>query len=349
MDVKKSTCSSLWREVSACWSKLSNGVQWSIGNGRKARFWLDCWVAEGIFLQEVANDFIPQDWLHQTVDFFVTPSGDWNWSMFSYLIPEQYILLINAILPPHQSYDSDSVLWGSSPDGSFTLKSAYALIRKDFASDNATVWRSVWRWFGPFRVNSFLWLIIHGRLLTNVERCRRHLSSSSACQLCSYCDETTLHVLRDCPFTALVWNRVFQLSGKNYSAPDSLVIRDWIFPNLVDDTAVLDGVYWCSIFGLTCWALWKRRNFFVFRAKEQSAEEVVQHIFAWTKNHFIAVNSTAVAPSRPARSFTQVSWVSPRPSWITINTDGAYKSASCSASAGGLLQDSNAVDSRFLT
>ncbi|KAF2306075.1 hypothetical protein GH714_011176 [Hevea brasiliensis] len=54
---------------------------------------------------------------------------------------------------------------------------------------------------------------------------------------------------------------------KYNSAPDSLVIRDWIFPNLVDDNAVLDGVSWCSIFGLTCWASWKRRNFFVFREK----------------------------------------------------------------------------------
>ncbi|KAJ9178692.1 hypothetical protein P3X46_010556 [Hevea brasiliensis] len=42
-------------------------------------------------------------------------------------------------------------------------------------------------------------------ILTNVERVRRHLSTSSSCEVCLIGEEDVLHVLRDCPFTRQLW------------------------------------------------------------------------------------------------------------------------------------------------
>ncbi|CAN1308034.1 Putative ribonuclease H protein At1g65750 [Linum perenne] len=63
-------------------------------------------------------------------------------------------------------------------------------------------WDKVWKWEGPYRIKSFLWLAVHGRLLTNSERVRRHLATSAACPRCGAASESVAHALRDCPLAA---------------------------------------------------------------------------------------------------------------------------------------------------
>lgn len=54
-------------------------------------------------------------------------------------------------------------------------------------------WKLIWKWDGPQRIRSFLWLTHKGRLLTNSQRHRRHLASSPTCSLCNTQAETILH------------------------------------------------------------------------------------------------------------------------------------------------------------
>ncbi|XP_037494537.1 uncharacterized protein LOC105631124, partial [Jatropha curcas] len=58
----------------------------------------------------------------------------------------------------------------------------------------------------PVRV--FLWILSDDRLLTNLERRRRHLSTSSLCALCSITEESSLHAVRDCLHAAGIWHCV---------------------------------------------------------------------------------------------------------------------------------------------
>ncbi|KAF2318593.1 hypothetical protein GH714_009221 [Hevea brasiliensis] len=63
----------LWVQV--IWSKYKNGVCWSLGNGKLARFWLDAWLPDGIILQRIAIQPIPEDLLNETIASYVTTVG----------------------------------------------------------------------------------------------------------------------------------------------------------------------------------------------------------------------------------------------------------------------------------
>ncbi|KAF2291039.1 hypothetical protein GH714_019273 [Hevea brasiliensis] len=68
-------CSNLWRNIVWIWSSFQNGVCWSLGNGKLARFWLDAWLPDGIILQRIAIQPIPEDLLNETIASYVTAVG----------------------------------------------------------------------------------------------------------------------------------------------------------------------------------------------------------------------------------------------------------------------------------
>lgn len=51
-----------------------------------------------------------------------------------------------------------------------------------------------------------MWLSMHNKLLTNGERARCHLSSTTICELYSSGLEIIFHALPDCVSTKAVWN-----------------------------------------------------------------------------------------------------------------------------------------------
>ncbi|CAN1801232.1 Putative ribonuclease H protein At1g65750, partial [Linum perenne] len=61
------------------------------------------------------------------------------------------------------------------------------------------------------------WLASHDRLLTNVERGRRHLTNQVVCPRCSVQAENLQHIFLDCPFALQVWNNVLPSAIQNRS------------------------------------------------------------------------------------------------------------------------------------
>lgn len=63
----------------------------------------------------------------------------------------------------------------------------------------------VWKIKVQQRVKVFLWVMAHGKLLTNLERWRRKMASCSLCERCSRAEEGVLHTIRDCKPAKEVW------------------------------------------------------------------------------------------------------------------------------------------------
>ncbi|CAN1842174.1 Putative ribonuclease H protein At1g65750 [Linum perenne] len=99
-------------------------------------------------------------------------------------------------------------MWGPDLRGKFTLKTAYKILASTGHHIEQDIWKTVWLWEGPSRVRHFLWLVAHDRVLTNAERCRRHMVAVGDCQRCRGCTEDTLHVVRDCQVAREVWLRL---------------------------------------------------------------------------------------------------------------------------------------------
>ncbi|KAL4361411.1 hypothetical protein GQ457_04G027310 [Hibiscus cannabinus] len=133
-----------------------------------------------------------------TVCDMVDNCGNWDWARLSPLLPQAVLDKVSAIQPPSAALGQDLPGWRWEHNHCFFTRSAYSALDIDVYSTRNFNWRLVWFIQLPQRIRVFLWLAVHDRLLTNVERKRCHLVYSDVCNLCHGRSETLLHVLRDC-------------------------------------------------------------------------------------------------------------------------------------------------------
>ncbi|KAK9028130.1 hypothetical protein V6N11_067944 [Hibiscus sabdariffa] len=67
------------------------------------------------------------------------------------------------------------------------------------------VWSVIAKLRGLPKIQTFLWLLCHSKILTNVERARRHMTNNSSCPVCAYPVEDIHHILRLCPVAHVIW------------------------------------------------------------------------------------------------------------------------------------------------
>ncbi|KAL4338645.1 hypothetical protein AHAS_Ahas12G0230900 [Arachis hypogaea] len=77
------------------------------------------------------------------------------------------------------------------------------------------------------------------------------METTPYCHKCSNQEEFTLHVLRDCPWAALVWNKLLQPSTLATFFP--VDCKSWLNLNLTNDIGRGSSTAWTDIFMTTCW------------------------------------------------------------------------------------------------
>ncbi|CAN1128972.1 Putative ribonuclease H protein At1g65750 [Linum perenne] len=216
------------------------------------------------------------------------------------------------------------------PNGRFSIRSAYELLTRPINPKPEASWDLVWKWKGPARVQFFLWLVAHEKLLTNLERKRRLLCNDSGCARCGQPEESVLHVVRDCPFAASTWDVL------NFPRSDPIrtvaAVDDWLRLVLKHDKSLDIGVL--------CWYLWKARNEWIFLGTQHSSESIAAKSASWTDIIRSALCSDAVPGiMRPRKAQVDIGWVHGPIGWAVLNTDGSVLPQSNSAAAGGLVRD----------
>ncbi|CAN1127865.1 Putative ribonuclease H protein At1g65750 [Linum perenne] len=121
------------------------------------------------------------------------------------LLPNELVEQVVGHSAPRDQLRRDIWVWGVNHDGRFTIKSAYDLISTPGTTAPYIRWEKVWKWRGPQRIILFLWLALQDRLLTNVERGRRHLTADTNCARCGDRAKTVSHVLRNCQVAYETW------------------------------------------------------------------------------------------------------------------------------------------------
>jgi hypothetical protein len=93
-------------------------------------------------------------------------------------------------------------------------------------------WKKAWRINVPERVRSFMWLMMHERLLTNALKNKMRLCHA----MCNYCgdvEETILHAMRDCPKAREVWR--YFVAGSQQNQFYMADFQQWININLINE------------------------------------------------------------------------------------------------------------------
>ena len=176
--------SALSKGICGVWPNLLRGLTWVIGNGKSVRFWLDSWVENERPLIKKATAAVSDVHFLRKVAEYVDEDGQWLWQDFVHVLPANTCLKIAAINPPNRAAQRDVVVWGRSPNGCFTTKSAYELIEESCWTELNKNWMALWKGRGPQRIRSFLWLALHNKLLTNENHFKRHIAASPNCVRC---------------------------------------------------------------------------------------------------------------------------------------------------------------------
>ncbi|EEF43440.1 conserved hypothetical protein [Ricinus communis] len=77
------------------------------------------------------------------------------------------------------------------------------------------VWDRIWKWQGPQKVHSTLWLLAHDKLSTNKLCSQRAIIPLAICMHCNQSEEDSLHAIRDCPFAKIIWQKLVKPDNQN--------------------------------------------------------------------------------------------------------------------------------------
>ena len=161
---------------------------------------------------------------------------------------------------------SDSQVWAKSPNGIFTVKSAYIVAVKHLAvtkggeespgcsnsSKMTAIWKVVWKLQCPNKVKHFMWRACKNLLLTKQCLLNRKVQKEDNCDFCGE-SESAGHILRGCLIAKETWNAT-KLKLPNLSQlPKDFLDVVWL---LMEEPGEKN---WEG-FAIMAWSLWTNRN-----------------------------------------------------------------------------------------
>ncbi|CAN1852210.1 Putative ribonuclease H protein At1g65750 [Linum perenne] len=267
----KSGYSAVWRGVLSIWKDMLNGAQWSIRDGKSTRFWTDIWLDSGVPLIDQAFDIQGVNPAASVCDF-CSLDGAWDFRKLESCLPLEIFLQVQGMTPPRPEAGSDMLVWGLENNGRFTIRSAYDLLKDHKFDDQSNSWQKIWRWNEPNKIRHFMWLTAQGRIMTNTERMRRHITDQSECMACGVVSEDINHVFRLCNVAKSIWSLILP---EVISTPQfQMDFQNWWIGNI--------GIPSINhLFFIGAWLIWKWRNMLVFYRVAWSAEEVRNQSKFW--------------------------------------------------------------------
>jgi len=98
--------------------------------------------------------------------------------------------------------------WGN---GKYTVKQGYSqLLTQMNLPPKEKLWKFIWTNDSPPKVNSFCWILAHGKLLTGENLLKRNIHGPFRCELYGKAMETSQHIFILCPFSIMVWKTTLQ-------------------------------------------------------------------------------------------------------------------------------------------
>ena len=173
---------------------LSN---WAIGNGFVTLYDLSTWDRKGKWIGWKLLQ--PLNHLKQVVDI---------------LLP-----LLHGMAPISKN-SKDSIGWGRN--GTYIVKEGYQLLQTNLVTASAHLWKKVWNLDCIPKVNCFIWLLMHNKLLMENNITKRGIEGPSRCALCNVDLEIATHLFLHCKVAIQIWKAILHKVCVFFKPPDSL-------------------------------------------------------------------------------------------------------------------------------
>lgn len=86
------------------------------------------------------------------------------------------------------------------------MSSTYEIATIGSVGNPDNILKSNWKIKTPSKVRTFVWLVMRGRIMCNVERHRRGFTMDTGCMKCPYFSEDANHVFRSCKDVNSIWS-----------------------------------------------------------------------------------------------------------------------------------------------
>jgi hypothetical protein len=125
LDKKNASASSTWKSIIFGAETLKLGVFWRLGDGKNVKFWFDKWIGNNSLADLGHAPPLHIDHSETVADFLI--ANHWNTVKLQSCLPLEAIQRIINIPIGIDSGIPDRCIWGLSPNGNFSVKTAYEL------------------------------------------------------------------------------------------------------------------------------------------------------------------------------------------------------------------------------
>ena len=135
--------------------------------------------------------------------------------------------------------------------------------------EDKRVWNRLWKLSIPPKVQNFVWRASSDILPICANLARRRLPIDPKCVVCGSSDETTLHILWQCPLARNVWALV---RGKLQKCGSSTRTFFYLAQTLMEKLSQKELEMWAMV----AWSIWNARNRLYFEASQTSPHAILK-------------------------------------------------------------------------
>ncbi|RVX23977.1 Syntaxin-51 [Vitis vinifera] len=174
-----------WKAIRKKWGLFDGRVAFHLGNGQRVKFWKDKWCGDGPLCESFPSLFSMSMSKNAWVSEVWNPVGDGiGWTpLFARAFNDWEIDLVERLLQKIQTFrvqreEEDRVIWTTSNNGAFSVRSLYSMMEPGglslFPSER------IWRARVPPKVAFFAWEASWGKVLTQEQLQRRGFSLANS-------------------------------------------------------------------------------------------------------------------------------------------------------------------------
>ncbi|CAL9009909.1 unnamed protein product, partial [Prunus brigantina] len=139
--------------------------------------------------------------------------------------------------------------------------------------------------------------------------------------------------MEDCTRAKRVWNLFL---NTNQVVPFfHAELHPWLLSNFCSNNKFLQ-IPWKTLFGVICWHLWKWRNDFIFKNKDELPFNPREMILSATKEWIKASTNNQLGGDKIQ---VRLAWNPPENGVLKLNVDGSFMRSTGSIGAGGVIRD----------
>lgn len=211
----------------------------SLEMARQPLFGVATWGEKGNLREQIQGPLREHE-TSMTVSSILRADGTWGLSQLSFQFPEEIQDMIMSTPTGLPFNPTDSKIWKFPSFGVYETISTYELICGWDPETRDTSWNWPRRAKVQPRIQHFLWLCCHRKVLIADELMHRGMNIPSRCAICNMLVETIEHILRECPIAQEFWQQLGILGSKQASF--RIPIREWIRVNCVGYADLPTGV-----------------------------------------------------------------------------------------------------------